>query len=100
MGPGKAHRTAVWAEVPGLDGEPAGDWTDWVQAPGYAMYQWLECLRHLHGGAIPPTAHLFPELTSEGTPINKPASADEFQLQLRQWARDAGLPEGFGRESR
>ena len=93
--PGKAHRTAVWAEVPGLDGEPAGDWTDWVQAPGYAMHEWLKCLRHLHGGAVPPTAHLFPELTDEGTPLDRAASADEFQALLRRWARDAGLPESF-----
>jgi hypothetical protein len=95
--PGKAHTQEIWAEVPGLaaGAEPKGDWSDWVTAPGYAMDQWLRCLRHLHGGTIPPMAALFPALEDDGTLGSKAADADVFKEMLRVRVRAAGFPASF-----
>ena len=71
--PGKAHTVYCEAQVHGLgsgdDGAPigpSGTYADWL-CPGYAMSEWMKCLRHLSGGTIENDALLFPTIHDDGT---------------------------------
>ena len=96
VAPGKSHRTEVWAEVPGIiESDIAGGWSDYVRSPGYALHQWMVQLRRLHGGTIPATAELFPEVRDDASVGTRMAQADAFLLTVRGWARVCGLPDSF-----
>ena len=99
--PGKAHTVYCEAQVHGLgsgaDGaptDPSGTYADWL-CPGYAMSEWLKCLRHLSGGTIENDALLFPSILDDGTRGTSLASLDAFQSTIRKWVRTVGLPDEF-----
>ena len=95
VAPGKAHRSHVFAHVPGCgDRGLSGGWQD-LMFPGVAVERWLRLYETAAGGELDAMAPLFPQITSAGRPRAAAFAPKELVKDMQGWARQLGFPPEF-----